>query len=192
MITLSRDFGSRGQVVAENTTAHGCLREGNPCLETRLAFLELYQTDSVVSWTLGQESWRPKRGVSFRRRLFWFHGSDRRQSPRASRGKKSHPVFATQQSWKLTIKHILQGYEADNANIQLLRLRSFTIGRPISDPEIMAADAQHRIAALVGVMEPFVSPPPPLKLIYLLLPWPLAPRPLPFFSPTPRADFPPS
>ncbi|CAI7639821.1 unnamed protein product [Penicillium pancosmium] len=50
-----------------------------------------------------------------------------------------------------------KGYEADHPNIQLLRLRSFTLGRPISDADMMAADAQHRIAALVGVMEPFVS-----------------------------------
>lgn len=41
----------------------------------------------------------------------------------------------------------------------LLRLRSFTVGRPISDSEMLAEDAQDRIAALVGVMEPFVSPP---------------------------------
>ncbi|KAJ5203681.1 Conserved hypothetical protein CHP02453 [Penicillium cinerascens] len=50
-----------------------------------------------------------------------------------------------------------KGYEADNANILLLRLRSFTIGRPISDKEMLAPDAQDRIAALVGVMEPFVT-----------------------------------
>ncbi|KAJ5321537.1 Conserved hypothetical protein CHP02453 [Penicillium atrosanguineum] len=49
-----------------------------------------------------------------------------------------------------------KGYEADNANILLLRLRSFTIGRPISDKEMLAPDAQDRIAALVGVMEPFL------------------------------------
>lgn len=51
----------------------------------------------------------------------------------------------------------IQGYEADNPNIILLRLRSFTIGRPISDKEMLADDAQDRIAALVGVLEPFVS-----------------------------------
>ncbi|KAJ5560413.1 hypothetical protein N7513_002812 [Penicillium frequentans] len=50
-----------------------------------------------------------------------------------------------------------KGYEADNKNIELLRLRSFTIGRPITDSEIMAADAQDRIVALIGVMEPFVT-----------------------------------
>ncbi|KAJ5595542.1 uncharacterized protein N7459_001750, partial [Penicillium hispanicum] len=50
-----------------------------------------------------------------------------------------------------------KGYEADNQNIKLLRLRSFTLGRPIPDAELMAADAQDRIAALVGVMEPFVT-----------------------------------
>jgi hypothetical protein len=46
---------------------------------------------------------------------------------------------------------------ADNENIQLLRLRSFTLGRPVSDAEMLAADAQDRIVALVEVMEPFVS-----------------------------------
>ncbi|KAJ5249202.1 hypothetical protein N7468_000653 [Penicillium chermesinum] len=50
-----------------------------------------------------------------------------------------------------------KGYEADNANIELLRLRSFTIGRPITDAEIMAADAQDRIVSLIGIMEPFVT-----------------------------------
>ncbi|KAK4868891.1 hypothetical protein LT330_006500 [Penicillium expansum] len=50
-----------------------------------------------------------------------------------------------------------KGYEADNKNIKLLRLRSFTIGKPISDDELTGDDAQEKIAALVGVMEPFVT-----------------------------------
>ncbi|EKV15225.1 hypothetical protein PDIG_27550 [Penicillium digitatum PHI26] len=50
-----------------------------------------------------------------------------------------------------------KGYEADNKNIKLLRLRSFTIGKPISDEELTGDDAQEKIAALVGVMEPFVT-----------------------------------
>ncbi|KAJ5427395.1 hypothetical protein N7465_002465 [Penicillium sp. CMV-2018d] len=51
-----------------------------------------------------------------------------------------------------------KGYEADNKNIKLLRLRSFTIGKPIPDDELTGDDAQEKIATLVGVMEPFVSP----------------------------------
>ncbi|KAJ6179861.1 hypothetical protein N7519_010322 [Penicillium mononematosum] len=50
-----------------------------------------------------------------------------------------------------------KGYEADNKNIKLLRLRSFTIGKPIADNELTGDDAQEKIAALVRVMEPFVS-----------------------------------
>ncbi|KAJ5529358.1 Conserved hypothetical protein CHP02453 [Penicillium freii] len=50
-----------------------------------------------------------------------------------------------------------KGYEADNKNIKLLRLRSFTIGKPIPDDELTGDDAQEKIATLVGVMEPFVS-----------------------------------
>ncbi|RAL11000.1 DUF2461 domain-containing protein [Aspergillus homomorphus CBS 101889] len=49
------------------------------------------------------------------------------------------------------------GYDADNENIQLLRLRSFTIGRPLSDEEMLSPKAQERIAALVEIMEPFVT-----------------------------------
>ncbi|CRL18181.1 Conserved hypothetical protein CHP02453 [Penicillium camemberti] len=50
-----------------------------------------------------------------------------------------------------------KGYEADNTNIKLLRLRSFTIGKPIPDDELTGEDAQEKIATLVGVMEPFVT-----------------------------------
>ncbi|KAJ5607692.1 Conserved hypothetical protein CHP02453 [Penicillium hordei] len=50
-----------------------------------------------------------------------------------------------------------KGYEADNKNIKLLRLRSFTIGKPIPDDELTGDDAQEKIASLVGVMEPFVT-----------------------------------
>ncbi|GIK06211.1 hypothetical protein Aspvir_001855 [Aspergillus viridinutans] len=50
-----------------------------------------------------------------------------------------------------------KGYEADNENIELLRLRSFTIGKPLSDSEFMASNVQERIAAIIGVMEPFVT-----------------------------------
>ena len=42
----------------------------------------------------------------------------------------------------------------------MLRLRSFTLGRHIPDEELLAGDAQERIAALIAVLEPFVSVPP--------------------------------
>ncbi|KAJ5824841.1 Conserved hypothetical protein CHP02453 [Penicillium robsamsonii] len=50
-----------------------------------------------------------------------------------------------------------KGYEADNKNIKLLRLRSFTIGKPIADDELTGDDAQEKITALVRIMEPFVT-----------------------------------
>jgi uncharacterized protein (DUF2461 family) len=52
-----------------------------------------------------------------------------------------------------------QGYEHDNENIELLRLRSFTIGKPVSDADLLSPDAQEKIATLIGIMEPFVSNP---------------------------------
>ncbi|KAK9856302.1 hypothetical protein MYU51_001095 [Penicillium brevicompactum] len=50
-----------------------------------------------------------------------------------------------------------KGYEADNANIKLLRLRSFTIGRPIADEDLTGDDAQEKIISLIEIMEPFVT-----------------------------------
>ncbi|KAL2830228.1 hypothetical protein BDW59DRAFT_141275 [Aspergillus cavernicola] len=50
-----------------------------------------------------------------------------------------------------------KGYEHDNENIQLLRLRSFTIGKPIPDADLLGSDAQEKIANLIGIMEPFVT-----------------------------------
>ncbi|KKK23130.1 hypothetical protein P175DRAFT_0464081 [Aspergillus ochraceoroseus IBT 24754] len=50
-----------------------------------------------------------------------------------------------------------KGYELDNENIQLLRLRSFTIGKPLSDEELLSSNVQEKIATLIGIMEPFVS-----------------------------------
>ncbi|KAJ5731604.1 uncharacterized protein N7483_006112 [Penicillium malachiteum] len=50
-----------------------------------------------------------------------------------------------------------KGWESTHHSIELLRLRSFTIGRPITDDDFMAADVQERIVSLIGVMEPFVT-----------------------------------
>ncbi|RDW72626.1 DUF2461 domain-containing protein [Aspergillus mulundensis] len=50
-----------------------------------------------------------------------------------------------------------QGYDLDNENIQLLRLRSFTLGKKVSDADLLSPDAQDKIAALIGIMEPFVT-----------------------------------
>ena len=51
----------------------------------------------------------------------------------------------------------LQGYEADNPNINLLRLRNYTIGKKLKDGEVLGPGGLDRIAILIGVLEPFVS-----------------------------------
>ncbi|KAJ5742756.1 uncharacterized protein N7511_011157 [Penicillium nucicola] len=50
-----------------------------------------------------------------------------------------------------------KGYEANNENIKLLRLRSFTMGKPMADEDLAGSDAQEKITALVAIMEPFVT-----------------------------------
>jgi hypothetical protein len=56
----------------------------------------------------------------------------------------------------LTTKH-MQGYDADNPNIELLRLRNFTIGKKISDDEVTSVRGLDTIVDLIGTMTPFVS-----------------------------------
>ncbi len=53
----------------------------------------------------------------------------------------------------------MQGYEADNANIDLLRLKNFTIGTKLKDEEVAGPGCLDRIAGLVGTIAPFVSLP---------------------------------
>ncbi|KAH2610337.1 hypothetical protein KXW93_001921 [Aspergillus fumigatus] len=70
--------------------------------------------------------------------------------------KKAVQAFVSQNK-ESALKTKPKGYEADNENIELLRLRSFTIGKPLFDSEFMASNVQERITALIGVMEPFVT-----------------------------------
>ncbi|KAI9370652.1 hypothetical protein BJX61DRAFT_535429 [Aspergillus egyptiacus] len=69
---------------------------------------------------------------------------------------KAVDAFVSQNS-ESALKTKPKGYEHDNENIRLLRLRSFTIGKRLPDADLLSPDAQEKIATLVGVMEPFVS-----------------------------------
>ncbi|OAL19736.1 hypothetical protein AYO22_09263 [Fonsecaea multimorphosa] len=51
------------------------------------------------------------------------------------------------------------GYEADNPNIELLRLRNFTLGKRIPDEQVIGEQGLPTILELIRVMVPFVSPP---------------------------------
>jgi Conserved hypothetical protein (DUF2461) len=53
----------------------------------------------------------------------------------------------------------VQGYDADNPNIDLLRLKNFTIGTKLKDEEVAGPGCLDKIAGLVGTMAPFVSLP---------------------------------
>jgi hypothetical protein len=55
----------------------------------------------------------------------------------------------------------MQGYDGDNPNIELLKLRNFTIGKKISDEEVTGPHGLQIIVDLIGTMTPFVSSPPP-------------------------------
>src|SRR5947209_5087184 len=51
----------------------------------------------------------------------------------------------------------MQGYDADNPNIELLRLRNFTVGKKISDEEVLSPNGLDTIVDLICAMIPFVS-----------------------------------
>ena len=50
-----------------------------------------------------------------------------------------------------------KGYEKDNPNIELLKLRNFTIGKKLKDQEVLGAGGLGRIVELIGILTPFVS-----------------------------------
>ncbi len=45
----------------------------------------------------------------------------------------------------------------ENANIELLRLRNYTIGKKLKDDEVLGSGGLKRIADLIGILTPFVS-----------------------------------
>ena len=52
---------------------------------------------------------------------------------------------------------VLQGYEHDHKDIDLMRLRSFTVGRKLTDEEVVGPNGLNRITELIHSMVPFVS-----------------------------------
>lgn len=51
----------------------------------------------------------------------------------------------------------MKGYEADNSNIDLLRLRNYTIGHKLKDGEVLGKGGLARIVQLIGILTPFVT-----------------------------------
>ena len=52
---------------------------------------------------------------------------------------------------------VFQGFDAEHKDIDLLRLRNYTIGRKLADEEVTDPKALERIAHLVSCMLPLVS-----------------------------------
>jgi hypothetical protein len=50
-----------------------------------------------------------------------------------------------------------QGYDHDHKDIELLRLRNFTMGRKLADDEVVGIGGLERVSELVASMVPFVS-----------------------------------
>jgi hypothetical protein len=50
-----------------------------------------------------------------------------------------------------------QGFDADHKDIDLLRLRNFTLGKKIADADILSKDGINKIADIIGALVPWVS-----------------------------------
>jgi uncharacterized protein (TIGR02453 family) len=55
------------------------------------------------------------------------------------------------------LKRHPKGYDEENPNIGLLRLRSFTLGRKLSDSEVTDPKAIEKLTNIMGTLTPFVS-----------------------------------
>lgn len=70
--------------------------------------------------------------------------------------KKAIKAFAAQNS-ENALKTRPKGYEADNANIELLRLRNFTLGKRIPDEIVTGKHGLATVLDLIGALVPFVT-----------------------------------
>jgi Conserved hypothetical protein (DUF2461) len=52
---------------------------------------------------------------------------------------------------------ITQGFGADHKDIDLLRLRNFTLGKKIADADVLSKDGIDKIANIIGALVPWVS-----------------------------------
>lgn len=67
-------------------------------------------------------------------------------------------AIESERDWQALLLTICtQGYDADNPNIDLLRLRNFTVGKKLKDDEVLGPAGLDRIAELFGILTPFVS-----------------------------------
>ncbi|KAL8658013.1 MAG: hypothetical protein Q9226_001347 [Calogaya cf. arnoldii] len=70
--------------------------------------------------------------------------------------KKAVKAFV-EQNKENALKTKPKGYDAENPNISLLRLRNYTCGRKLSDEEVVGPRAPERIASLMTALKPFIT-----------------------------------
>ena len=51
----------------------------------------------------------------------------------------------------------IQGFDADHKDINLLRLRNFTLAKKISDVDVLSKHGINKIADIIGALAPWVS-----------------------------------
>lgn len=50
----------------------------------------------------------------------------------------------------------VQGFDADHKDLNLLRLRNFTLGKKISDADVLSEDGIDKIADIISALVPWV------------------------------------
>ncbi|GAB7359898.1 hypothetical protein MBLNU230_g7425t1 [Neophaeotheca triangularis] len=50
-----------------------------------------------------------------------------------------------------------KGYDADHKDIELLRLKNYTVGRKLSDDEVTGREGIDRVAELFACLKPFIT-----------------------------------
>ncbi|PVH98369.1 hypothetical protein DM02DRAFT_477706, partial [Periconia macrospinosa] len=76
----------------------------------------------------------------------------------AANDKKTVKAFVNQSMNSSTaLKKHPKGYDANHKDIELLRLRSFTVGTKLRDDEVVGEGGLERIAQLISCMVPFIT-----------------------------------
>lgn len=56
----------------------------------------------------------------------------------------------------LLTRDALQGFDADHREIELLKLKKYTLGAKLHDQQILGLDGQRHILELMALAQPFV------------------------------------
>ncbi|KAM0700455.1 hypothetical protein Q7P35_012176 [Cladosporium inversicolor] len=139
----------------QSTTAAGCQQLGESGSSTNAPDRHLREAQAKLDFTsqstiAAENSETPLclRNLDFpRNRKVWYWDGRSQLKRLGFRRLPAHGAIPLPAS----------GYDADHPDIELLRLRNFTIGRSLTEDELLGPGGLERVSELLGSLKPFIT-----------------------------------